>query len=83
MVLGFRTKTTPEQLKVQADHEQYAKKYGQKYLQENFEEGEEIYSPLWDKTYTLLDLEDDWLAVVEEDYEDGIMFFYPWEVTKV
>ena len=83
MVFGFGTKATPEQLKVQADHEQYAKKYGQKYLQANFEEGEEVYSPLWNKTYTLLDLEDDWLGVEEDDHPDGIIMFQPWEVTKL
>ena len=83
MVFGRRSKATPEQLKVQLDHEQYAKKYGQKYLQANFEEGEEVYSPLWNKTYTLLDLEDDWLGVEEDDHPDGIIMFQPWEVTKI
>ena len=83
MVFGRRSKATTEQLKVQLDHEQYAKKYGQKYLQANFEEGEEVYAPLWDKIYTLLDLEDDWLAVVEEDCEEGLLFFHPWEVKKL
>ena len=83
MVFGFRTKATPEQLKAQADHEQYVKRYGQKYLQANFEEGEEVYSPLWNKTYTLLDLEDDWLGVEEDDHPDGIIMFQPWEVTKL
>ena len=83
MVFGFRTKATPEQLKAQADHKQYVKRYGQKYLQANFEEGEEVYAPLWDKIYTLLDLEDDWLAVVEEECEEGLLFFHPWEVKKL
>ncbi len=83
MVFGRRSKATPEQIKVQLDHEQYAKKYGQKYLQANFEEGEEVYSPLWNKTYTLLDLEDDWLGVEEDDHPDGIIMFQPWEVTKL
>ena len=83
MVFGRRSKATTEQLNVQLDHEQYAKKYGQKYLQANFEEGEEVYSPLWNKTYTLLDLEDDWLGVEEDDHPDGIIMFQPWEVTKL
>ena len=83
MVFGRRSKATPEQIKVQLDHEQYAKKYGQKYLQANFEEGEEVYSPLWNKTYALLDLEDDWLGVEEDDHPDGIIMFQPWEVTKL
>ena len=83
MVFGQRSKATADELKrIQADHEQYAKKYGQKYLQANYEEGETIYSPLFDKYYTLLDLEDDWLAVEDEDYPDGIIMFQPWEVEK-
>ena len=83
MVFGKRSKTSAEQLRMWADHEQYAKKYGQKYLQQNYKEGDRVYSPLWDKTYTLLDLEDDWLAVEDDDYEDGIILFQPWEVQKV
>ena len=82
MVFGRRSKALADEIRIQADHEQYAKKYGQKYLQANFEEGEIIYSPLWDKYYTLLDLEDDWLAVEDDEHPDGIIMFQPWEVKK-
>jgi len=83
MVFRRRSKATTEQLAYQADHEQYAKKYGEEYLKETYEEGEVVYSPLWDKTYSLLDLEDDWLGVEEDDDPEGIILFQPWEVQKV
>ena len=83
MVFGRRSKAAADEMRILADHEQYAKKYGQKYLQANYKEGEEVYSPLWDKIYTLLDMEDDWLCVEEDDHPDGIIMFQPWEVKKL
>ena len=63
MVFGRRSKTTPEQLKAQADRKQYLRKYWDEFYN-SLEVGDKVYAPLWDKE-----------GLVEEvcqDFQSGI-----------
>ena len=84
MVFRQRAEALAEQLRDQADRQQYLNKYWKEFY-DTFEIGDKAYAPLWDKVGIVEEVCQDFILVsglLPDPEDDWVGFLQHWELEK-